>query len=75
MGVFSGRNNTATTTKNEHTRYQGALKAQIHLAQGETLGKGIRSTIPAPCKGNYIDIEKWKDGKMELYCPDLRPDL
>jgi hypothetical protein len=56
-------------------RNTNALKAQLQSARGETPGKGIAPTIPAPCKGNYIDIEKWKDGKMELYCPNVRPDL
>jgi hypothetical protein len=34
-----------------------ALKAQLQSAQGIALGYGIRSTIPAPCKGSYIKIE------------------
>jgi hypothetical protein len=51
--------------KTRRNRNQGALKAQIQSAQGTALGKGIRPTISAPCKGNYINIERLKHGKME----------
>jgi hypothetical protein len=56
-------------------RKKGALKAQIQSAQGSALGHGAYPSIPAPCKGSYIKIKKMKNGNMELYRRDLRPDL
>jgi hypothetical protein len=48
----------------------GALKAQLHIARGETPGHRSSPSISAPCKGSYIDIEEWKNGnrvgKMEI---------
>jgi hypothetical protein len=54
-------------------RKQGALKAQLHIARGETPGHSASPTNSAPCKGNYIEIEILKYGNMErkeliLYC-------
>jgi hypothetical protein len=56
-------------------RKQGALKAQLHLARGETPGHVTSPTNSAPCKGNYIKIERCKHGNMELNRLDLRLDL
>ena len=58
----SGRNNTATTTPNERICNQGALKAQLHIARGETPGHRAFPTISARCKCNCINIEGLKNG-------------
>jgi hypothetical protein len=42
-------------------RKQCALKAQLHIAQGATLGNATYPSIYAPCKGNCINIEGLKD--------------
>jgi hypothetical protein len=61
--------------KARRNRNKGALKAQIQSAQGNTLGKRIRPTISAPCKGSYIDIKRLKNGNMELNRFHLGCDL
>ena len=38
-------------------RNKGALKAQLHIAQGSALGHSAYPSIPAPCKGSYIKIK------------------
>jgi hypothetical protein len=48
-----GKNGKIEIWKNGN-RKECALKAQIHIAQGTTLGNGITLLISAPCKGNYI---------------------
>ena len=53
----AGRKLAPRASTARRNRNQGALKAQLHIARGETPGNGIRSTIPAPCKGSYINIE------------------
>jgi hypothetical protein len=51
--------------KNECNRKQGALKAQIHIAQGSALGNVTRPSNSAPCKGNCIKIEGCEYENME----------
>jgi hypothetical protein len=55
----------ATTTQNWRNRKQSALKAQLHIARGETPGKENSLSISAPCKGNYIKIEGLKIKKLK----------
>ena len=47
--------------QNEGKGNQCALKAQLQSARGSALGYALDIIYSAPCKGNYIDIEKWKD--------------
>ena len=53
----AGRKLAPRASTARRNRKGGALKAQLHIARGETPGNGIRPTIPAPCKGSYINIE------------------
>ena len=55
--------------KVRRNRNQGALKAQLHTARGETPGHGASSPITAPCKGNYINIEGCNRAIEESSCP------
>ena len=40
--------------RNEGYRNKGALKAQLHIARGETPGHATSPSIYARCKCNYI---------------------
>ena len=55
--------------RNATKRNQGALKAQLLSAQGNALGHGTRPTIPAPCKGSYIKIERCNLAIELCSCP------
>ena len=48
--------------KTERICNQGALKAQLQSAQGSALGYCVYIIYSAPCKGNYIKIERLKNG-------------
>jgi hypothetical protein len=43
-----GSKNVIVETRKNGNLYKGALKAQLHIAQGTTLGKGTHPTISAP---------------------------
>ena len=47
----------------------GALKAQLHIAQGSALGHALGIIYSAPCKGNYINIEGLKNGNRGVISP------
>jgi hypothetical protein len=69
------RNSVPRASEAGCNRNKGALKAQLQSAQGSALGHAIFLSFSAPCKGNYIDIKRLKNGNMELNRFHLGCDL